>query len=145
MATTHIKYSSWRRQGKTMHIIQGYEHSASAGTATGTGDYIFYPPLSAGASGPYTTTAIDPYTTAEAGGQWTNLGAVVGNCTVSDLQPAGNASVGACVEYDTNGGVRMFCYGSPGAGVVGAGFWIITTSAMQYKLNYSVEISQWDP
>jgi hypothetical protein len=128
----------WRRVGQDAHIMMNYRQTNTTGAAAGTGDYLFTLPSNLSIDTPGVITTVD--TSAEGGTAWVASNAVgVAHCGVSTANNSG-----VVVVYDATR-VRLMSQNNGGQGVVSAGYTGLTTTNVQYGLNFVVPISGWQP
>lgn len=125
----------WRRVGDSAEIHFDYFQAASAGSAAGSGDYLFMIP---------NNLAIDTAKVIEnagVGSPYTHTG-IVGNCAITS---AGSIYPGGSVFVYDSSQVRISATNSAITGMVGSATFPITGSNISYSCHFSVPISDWQP
>lgn len=140
--TVGIDTAYWKRIGQDMLV--NYTYTQTAGSAAGSGDYLFQIPNSSNVA--IDTGIISAYSTVEGSGSNFNLSNRVGDMTGFD-SAQGNIE-GGVVVYDSDN-VRFFVGYSPHnvsrrLAVIGSGVGSLATTTITYTANFRLPIDGWE-
>lgn len=136
--TTEVDRELLTRDGNYLVVRGEYGHSNNAGTAAGSGDYLFAVP------GGFTidTNLVTAYTTVEGNGGFYLSNAVGTFIFSSDNSVVTTQVMGSVIVYDSTK-VRMIGITTNNTGCLASGFNALTAGAWKLAYEYRVPISGW--